>query len=266
MRFRRSPHTSSTSAPAAATRSCSAAPWTSETTLIRMAAPSGGSDAGRPDVLCPCYGWSGTVRPRTAGIMDGSTNGGWRAVAGSAGGGDLRVRLPGVARALLPAGADGGRVARVLRAGLRGGGARRDLLPAARTLGGGRMGGVAPREVRPVRQGAAGDHPRGAAGGRRRHGHAGGVRAGAGAAGRPPAGGGAPAPAEPWRRRGPRAAGQAARHQARWPAGGGRVPAPVVGPPVAGRPAGRRRRRPGARRPARGAAVAGVAGPGPLPA
>src|SRR6266511_796867 len=212
MRFRRSPHTSSTSAPAAATRSCSAAPWTSETTLIRMAAPSGGSDAGRPDVLCPCYGWSGTVRPRTAGIMDGSTNGGWRAVAGRAGGGDLRVRLPGVARALLPAGADGGRVARVLRAGLRGGGARRDLLPAARALGGGRVGGVAPREVRPVRQGAAG----------------------AGAPGRPPAGGGAPAPAEPWRRRGPRAAGQAARHQARRPAGGGRVPAPIVGPPVAG--------------------------------
>src|SRR6266542_750132 len=168
MRFRRSPHTSSTSAPAAATRSCSAAPWTSETTLIRMAAPSGGSDAGRPDVLCPCYGWSGTVRPRTAGIMDGSTNGGWRAVAGRAGGGDLRVRLPGVARALLPAGADGGRVARVLRAGLRGGGARRDLLPAARALGGGRVGGVATREVRPVRQGAAGDHPRGAAGGRGR--------------------------------------------------------------------------------------------------
>src|SRR5438128_8402180 len=98
MRFRRSPHTSSTSAPAAATRSCSAAPWTSETTLIRMAAPSGGSDAGRPHVLGPCYGWSGTVRPRTAGIMDGSTNGGWRAVAGRAGGGDLWVRLPGVAR------------------------------------------------------------------------------------------------------------------------------------------------------------------------
>src|SRR6266545_4629757 len=202
MRFRRSPHTSSTSAPAAATRSCSAAPWTSETTLIRMAAPSGGSDAGRPDVLCPCYGWSGTVRPRTAGIMDGSTNGGWRAVAGRAGGGDLRVRLPGVARA---------------------------LLPAARALGVGRVGGVAPREVRPVRQGAAGDHPRGAAGGRGRHGDAGGVRAGAGAPGRPPAGGGAPAPAEPWRRRGPRAAGQAARHQARRPAGGGRVPAPIVG-------------------------------------
>src|SRR6266496_6515326 len=84
MRLSRSPQTSSTSAPAASARSRSAAPWMSETTLMRMAAPSGGSGAGagaggrgvagRRDVM-PHHA---TARPpRPAGATLGPATGEW---------------------------------------------------------------------------------------------------------------------------------------------------------------------------------------------
>src|SRR6266536_1479061 len=153
MRLSRSPQTSSTSAPAASARSRSAAPWMSETTLMRMAAPSGGSGAGAGAGAALRDGetWCLTMlrhdlhgRPALrSDRQPGSQTGGWRAAAGRARGGDLRLRVPGVAGALPPARAGALGVARRLRAGLRGGRARRHLLPAARARGGRLLGGGA---------------------------------------------------------------------------------------------------------------------------
>src|SRR6266536_4202312 len=208
----------------------------------------------------------GGHRHRYPGSSLTRARGGWRAAAEGVRGGNLRVQLPAVARPLLSARAAPGRMAPVLRRGLRGGRAGRHLLPTTGSLGGRLLGGGAARPLRAGGQGAASHHPRGAARGRGRRGHAARVRALARAARRPAARGRAAAPAEPGRGRGARAPGAAARHAAAGTAGGGRGASPLMGPALAGRPAAGGRRRAGPGRPARRAALAGLAGAGPLPA